>query len=112
MAFDVAVTPSAAKRLKDTINYIRFVNGNDNFAKILYSEVSAAKQELETKTGFHIVDHAISNFVGETVYRIKFGSYKLVYKIDRANNRYIIFLFIHESQNLDVSVVRDFESTN
>lgn len=112
MAFDVVVTSSATRRLKDTINYLRFVCCNYGYAKSLFNEVEVAKRELEAKNGFHIVDHTISDFVGETVYRIKLGRYKLVYRIDEVNSHYVVFLFIHESQPLDVSVMRDFESAN
>ena len=112
MAFDVVVTSSALRRLNETIGFLRFVCCNDSFAESLLDEVEVARQGLETKTSFHIVDQSVSEFVDETVYRIKIGHYKLIYKVDKTSARYIVFLFMHESQDLDVSIMRDFESAN
>lgn len=112
MAFDVVLANSAARRLDETANFLQYVCCNSEFATALLVGVKTSIIKLGAKEGFHIVDHTVSDFVGETVYRIKLGRYKIVYKIDEPNNRYIVFLFMHESQDLDVSVIRDFESTN
>ena len=112
MAFEVVFTTDAAERLEKTANYLQYTCQSPKLASELYDCVSAEIVKLRTKTGFHIVDHVVSDFVGETVYRVRMGRYKIVYKIDESSNRYVVFLFMHESQNLDVSVMRDFESTN
>ena len=112
MAYDVVFASSAARRLDETIDFLKFVCCNAKFSTKLLDDVKAEVLNLRTKEGFHIVDHAVSDFVGETVYRIRLGSYRLVYKVDRTNNRYIIFLFMHDSQPLDISVMRDYESAS
>ncbi len=46
--------------------------------------------------------------MGETVYRIEIGKYKLVYGVKPREDVILVFLFMHESQSLDNSIFASF----
>ena len=112
MAFDVRVTAYALRRLGETVDFIHNVCGNGSYAKRLLGAVQEAVGNLEAQEGFRIVDHDISDLVGETVYRVKIGKYKLAYRVKPEQSVVLIFLFIHEAQPLGEDVIVSFNSEN
>ena len=112
MAFDVRMTAYARHRLTETIGYIQYVCGNAPYAASLLNAIQDALKDLETQEHFRIVDHDISDLVGEAVYRIKIGKYKLVYRVKPKENVILVFLFMHESQSPDNSIFASFEGKN
>ncbi len=112
MAFDVRMTAYARHRLNETISYIQYVCGNPTYATKLLHAALASVKKLETQESFRIVDHTLSDFVGETVYRIKLDKYKIVYRLKQDQGIVLIFLFMHESHPLDEAIFASFKSEN
>ncbi len=105
MAFDVRMTNYARCRLSETINFIQYVCSNESYATTLLNTIRKVVENLKTQERFRIVDQDISELIGETVYRIKIGKYRLVYRIKPEYDLILIFLFMHESQPLDENVL-------
>ena len=108
MAFDVRITGYARHRINETIDFIQYVCNNKEYAASLLEAISRVLEDLKTQERFRIVDHAISDFVGETVYRIRIGKYKLVYRVIPEKDTVLVFMFMHESQSLSSAAVASF----
>ena len=105
MAFDVRMTGYARHRLSETVSFIQHVCGNALYATKLLNATRDVVEQLKTQEGFRIVDHDISDLVGEVVYRVRIGKYKLVYRVKPEQKAILIFLFMHESQPLNDEIV-------
>ncbi len=112
MAFDVRMTGYARHRLSETVSFIQHVCGNASYATSLLNATREVLENLKTQEGFRIVDHDISDLVGEIVYRVKIGKYKLVYRVKSEQNTILVFLFMHESQPLNEDIVISYKTDN
>lgn len=112
MAFDVRLLRSAQRRIEETIDYIRYVCSNEAYAKNLYETVLTVLKKLKTQEGFRVVDHEISELVGETVFRVKIDKYKLVYRVKEDEGIVLVFMFMHEAQPVDQSLPVGYKSEN
>ena len=59
-----------------------------------------------------MVDHEISERVGETVFRVKIDKYKLVYRVKEDEGIVLVFMFMHEAQPVDQSLPVGYKSEN
>ena len=112
MAFDVRLLRSAQRRIEETIDYIRYVCSNEAYAKNLYETVLTVLKKLKTQEGFRVVDHEISELVGETVFRVKIDKYKLVYRVKEDEGIVLVFMFMHEAQPVDQILPVGYKSEN
>ena len=94
MAFDVKMTAYARHRFSETISFIQYVCGKASYATNLLNATRDVLENLKTQEGFRIVDHDISDLVGEIVYRVK-----------SKQNTILVFLFMHESQPSNEDIV-------
>lgn len=108
MAFDVFASDPVIFKIRATINYIEDVCLNPCYAKELYAAIKESIVTLKTKEGFHIRDQNASELIGQDIYRIKLGKYKLLYEIDREKSIITIFTFLHESQDLESILLSDY----
>ena len=112
MVFDVRMTDYARHRLNETIDYIQYVCNNGPYAATLLSAVSGALEKLKTQEHFRIVDHAASELVGETVYRVQIGKYRLIYRVKPEENQILVFAFMHESRPLDDDAIVSYRNAS
>lgn len=110
MAFDVVVSNRAFYKIKAAIGYISDTCLNWSYARQLYKSVERSIVELETKESFHIRDQEASTVIGQDIYRIKLGKYKLLYRIDREKHVITVFSFLHESQSFGAVILSDFQN--
>lgn len=73
MAFDVRITNYARRQLSNTVDFIQDVCNNESYAINLLNAVHDVLEDLKTRERFRIVDHDISDLVGETVYKARIG---------------------------------------
>lgn len=108
MAFDVVISNRAASKINATVNYIEEVCSNRHYAKQLYAAIEKSILDLEVKECFHIRDRAASDLLGQTVYRISLGKYRLLYMVSTTANVVLVFSFFHEAQNLPAIIQSDY----
>lgn len=110
MAFDVRLLRNARRSLEDTFDFLHYDCNNRAYAVELYEAVIDSLKRLRVQRGFWIVDHDASELVGETVYRVKIGKYKLLYRIKPEESKILVFAFVHEAQELGSGVLLSFRN--
>ena len=108
MAFDVVISRRAVSRINSAIRYIEDSCDNRAYAKRLYNAIERFITELKTSEGFRIRDQAASNLLGQDVYRIRVGKYKLLYLVNGEAGAVVVFSFLHQAQDLNELAKSDF----
>lgn len=111
MDFEVIVTPSAERRLKNAVAYINDTICAPEAARRLLLGFGFATGGLKQNPTFMPVDRWASRHFKRTIYKLSIGNYIASYFADEDTSTVWVFSFLYKKQDKKRHLIRDFEES-